>query len=387
MSPLVTVLLSFLLGAVVGAALALVFAWGRRTRARLAEPVPVVDPEVPVVLDAFRQPVVIIGPHDEIRYANAPSRAVGLVRGTRIGIGEVLDAARAARRTGEGADREVSMGQSADGPSRRLQVRIRPLEHEAVLLVGDDRSALLRVDESKRDLVSNISHELKTPVGALRVLAETIQEAADDPDYVRHFASRMIAESTRLGELVQQIIELGRLQSDDPLGDAAPVDIDEVVEAAAARASASCQARGIHFSIAGDKGQRVIGDRHQLRVALSNLVENAISYSDHGARVSVTVKAVDEDGDHWVDISVTDNGIGIGVEDQKRIFERFYRVDYARSRENGGTGLGLSIVKHVVIAHGGTVRLWSRPGRGSTFTMRLPALIGHDDGSQPEERP
>ncbi|RLP10096.1 Signal-transduction histidine kinase senX3 [Propionibacterium australiense] len=379
-------LLSFLLGAAVGAALALVLAWGRRARARIAEQTPVISPEVPAVLDAFRQPVVIIGPHDEIRYANAPSRAIGLVRGTRVGIGEVLGAARTARRTGEGSDREVSLGSSDGGPSRQLHVRIRPLDREAVLLVGDDRSALIRVDESKRDLVSNISHELKTPVGALQVLAETIQEAADDPDYVRHFASRMAAESTRLGELVQQIIELGRLQSDDPLGDAAPVDVDEVVAAAASRASASCQARDIHFSIAGDKGLRVIGDRHQLRVALSNLVENAISYSDHGARVAVTVKAVDEDGDHWVDIAVTDNGIGISTEDQKRIFERFYRVDYARSRENGGTGLGLSIVKHVVIAHGGTVRLWSRPGRGSTFTMRLPALIGRDDATQLEER-
>ena len=240
------------------------------------------------------------------------------------------------------------------------------------------------MDESKRDLVANISHELKTPVGALQVLAETVQEAADEPEAVRHFAGRMLAESTRLGELVQQIIELNRLQSDDPLGDAAPVDIDEIVRTAAGRAREACQARRINFSIAGDKGLRVIGDRHQLRVALSNLVENAISYSDPGARVAVTVRGVDEDGDRWVDIAVTDNGIGIGEEDQKRIFERFYRVDYARSRENGGTGLGLSIVKHVAVAHGGGIRLWSRPGRGSTFTMRLPALVGpveHNDGT------
>lgn len=374
-----TVLLCFVLGMIVGVALSLVLVWGHQARMRAAERPPAVDPEVPVVLDAFRQPVVLAGPHDELLYANAPARMTGLVRGTRIGIGEVLEATRAVRRTGEGLDREVTtLGAAAEGPSRRLQVRIRPLERETVLLVGDDRSVLIRVDESKRDLVANISHELKTPVGALRVLAETVQEAADDPEAVRHFAERMIVESTRLGELVQQIIELNRLQSDDPLGDAAPVDIDEVVATAAARAEEACQARRINFSIAGDRGLRVIGDGHQLRVALSNLVENAISYSDPGARVAVTVRVVDEDGDHWVDIAVTDNGIGIGTEDQKRIFERFYRVDYARSRENGGTGLGLSIVKHVAVAHGGGIRLWSRPGRGSTFTMRLPALIGHD---------
>ncbi|WP_316669909.1 ATP-binding protein [uncultured Propionibacterium sp.] len=387
MGPSVTVLLGFVLGAMTGAALALVFAWGYRARVRMAERPPVVDPEVPLVLDAFRQPVVIAGPHDELLYANASARTIGLVRGTRIGIGEVLDAARTVRRIGEGTDREVTLGAVGDGPSRQLQVSIRPLEREAVLLVGDDRSALIRVDESKRDLVTNISHELKTPVGALRVLAETVQEAADDSEAVRHFAGRMISESTRLGELVQQIIELNRLQSDDPLGDAAPVGIDEVVETAAVRAGESCQARGIHFSIAGDKGLRVIGDRRQLRVALSNLVENAISYSDPGARVAVTVRAVDEDGDRWVDVAVTDNGIGIGAEDQKRIFERFYRVDYARSRENGGTGLGLSIVKHVAAAHGGSIRLWSRPGRGSTFTMRLPALIEHDDIARQGEGP
>lgn len=357
---MVTVLLGFVLGAMVGAALALVLAWGHRARVRMAEPPPVVDPEVPEVLDAFRQPVVVAGPHDELLYANAPARTIGLVRGTRIGIAEVLEAVRAARRTGEGADREVMLG------------------------AADDRSALIRVDESKRDLVANISHELKTPVGALQVLAETVQEAADEPEAVRHFAGRMLVESTRLGELVQQIIELGRLQSDDPLGDAAPVDIDEIVQTAAGRAREACQARRISFSIAGDEGLRVIGDRHQLRVALSNLVENAISYSDPGARVAVTVRDVDEDGDRWVDIAVTDNGIGIGEEDQERIFERFYRVDYARSRENGGTGLGLSIVKHVAVAHGGGIRLWSRPGRGSTFTMRLPALVDpveHNDGT------
>lgn len=381
---MVTVLLGFVLGAMVGAALALVLAWGHRARVRMTEPPPVVDPEVPEVLDAFRQPVVVAGPHDELLYANAPARTIGLVRGTRIGIAEVLEAVRAARRTGEGADREVMLGAADDAPSRQLQVRIRPLAREAVLVVGDDRSALIRVDESKRDLVANISHELKTPVGALQVLAETVQEAADEPEAVRHFAGRMLVESTRLGELVQQIIELGRLQSDDPLGDAAPVDIDEIVQTAAGRAREACQARRISFSIAGDEGLRVIGDRHQLRVALSNLVENAISYSDPGARVAVTVRDVDEDGDRWVDIAVTDNGIGIGEEDQERIFERFYRVDYARSRENGGTGLGLSIVKHVAVAHGGGIRLWSRPGRGSTFTMRLPALVDpveHNDGT------
>ena len=296
--------------------------------------------------------------------------------GGRIGIHQVLDQVRRARESGKASVHDVRLGSDLAGPARILTARVHPMERDAVLAIVEDHSAVLRADESKRDLVANVSHELKTPVGAMQVLAETLQAAADDPEAVRHFAGRMGVESKRLGELVGQIIELSRLQSDDPLLGAHVVSVDEVVAQAASRTHDALVGHEVSFSVTGDKGLTVIGDLDQLTNAITNLVANAISYSDRGARVAVTVRRVAQADDHWVEIAVTDNGIGIAPEEQERIFERFYRVDYARSRADGGTGLGLSIVKHVVAAHGGSISLWSRPGQGSTFTVRLPEDLG-----------
>ncbi|MCT2989019.1 two-component sensor histidine kinase, partial [Propionibacterium freudenreichii] len=307
---------------------------------------------------------------------NEPARTLGLVRGGRIGIHQVLDQVRRARESGKASVHDVRLGSDLAGPARILTARVHPMERDAVLAIVEDHSAVLRADESKRDLVANVSHELKTPVGAMQVLAETLQAAADDPEAVRHFAGRMGVESKRLGELVGQIIELSRLQSDDPLLGAHVVSVDEVVAQAASRTHDALVGHEVSFSVTGDKGLTVIGDLDQLTNAITNLVANAISYSDRGARVAVTVRRVAQADDHWVEIAVTDNGIGIAPEEQERIFERFYRVDYARSRADGGTGLGLSIVKHVVAAHGGSISLWSRPGQGSTFTVRLPEDLG-----------
>lgn len=294
----------------------------------------------------------------------------------RIGIHQVLDQVRRARESGKASVHDVRLGSDLAGPARILTARVHPMERDAVLAIVEDHSAVLRADESKRGLVANVSHELKTPVGAMQVLAETLQAAADDPEAVRHFAGRMGVESKRLGELVGQIIELSRLQSDDPLLGAHVVSVDEVVAQAASRTHDALVGHEVSFSVTGDKGLTVIGDLDQLTNAITNLVANAISYSDRGARVAVTVRRVAQADDHWVEIAVTDNGIGIAPEEQERIFERFYRVDYARSRADGGTGLGLSIVKHVVAAHGGSISLWSRPGQGSTFTVRLPEDLG-----------
>jgi two-component system sensor histidine kinase SenX3 len=243
-----------------------------------------------------------------------------------------------------------------------------PLSNGAVVVIGEDRSADLRFSETRRDFVANITHELKTPIGAISLLAEAADAAAEDPDAVRTFLGKLAKENRRLNELVSQIIALSRLQAEDPLLAAHHVDVTRVLESSVARCREIATAGGISLSLATEPGLQVVGDTEELETAVTNLVQNAVAYSETGARVAVTSQAV---GDR-VEIRVSDNGIGIGIADQARIFERFYRVNADRSRASGGTGLGLSIVKHVAQAHGGEVSVWSKLGQGSTFTLRLP---------------
>src|SRR5688500_17588644 len=182
-------------------------------------------------------------------------------------------------------------------------------------------------------------------------------------------------ESARLSDLVGQIIELSRLQSDAPLADPEIVNIDEVLSDAVDRRRMDAERNQITLTVAGVAGTRVLGSARQLGVAVGNLVENAIVYSDPGARVVVAAHVQARSDDDYVEITVSDNGIGIPPAELDRIFERFYRVDYARSRANGGTGLGLAIVKHIAAIHGGDVSVWSQVGQGSTFTIRIPAHL------------
>jgi two-component system sensor histidine kinase SenX3 len=251
-----------------------------------------------------------------------------------------------------------------------VSARIAPLGVRHVLVLVEDQTDARRVDAVRRDFVANVSHELKTPVGALRLLAEAVQDASDDPEAVVRFADRMQHESQRLSHLVQELIDLSRLESRDPLKDAAPVGIDVMVDAAIDRAAELAAAKDIAITFAGEQGLKVFGSEAQLTMALGNLIENAVNYSGGKTRVGVTVR---RSGD-LAEISVTDQGIGIPGDELQRIFERFYRVDPARSRMTGGTGLGLSIVKHIAQNHGGDVRVWSAEGAGSTFTLRLPLL-------------
>ena len=253
-------------------------------------------------------------------------------------------------------------------PSAVLAV-VRPLGDGFTLVEAADMSDAVRLEATRRDFVANVSHELKTPVGAVGLLAEAVLDSADDPATVHRFASKILSESTRLGALVTELIALSRLTGAESLPDLSSVEVDEVVEEALARCRITAESAGIEITVDAGSGLEVDGDRTLLVTALSNLVENAIAYSPPDAQVSVTRALVDG----WAEISVTDRGIGIAPEHQVRVFERFFRVDFARSRATGGTGLGLAIVKHVLANHGGEVRLWSRPGTGSTFTMRLPA--------------
>ncbi|BBE21643.1 hypothetical protein MN0502_05260 [Arthrobacter sp. MN05-02] len=259
-----------------------------------------------------------------------------------------------------------------------VQVRVAALGAEYILILADDRTEITRSEEIRNDFVANVSHELKTPVGAISLLAEAIDEAAEDEIAVRRFAQRMHKESGRLSALVQDIIELSRLQGADVVRRGKPVDINSVIAEAVDRNKLPAESKQIDIVVGGSVATPVYGDRELLLMtAFRNLIDNAIRYSPEGTRVGVGVRA----RDGLVEVSVTDQGSGITPEEQERIFERFYRIDAARSRQTGGTGLGLSIVKHVVSNHGGEVTVWSQAGQGSTFTVRLPEMEGApDDG-------
>ncbi|OYO16841.1 two-component sensor histidine kinase [Enemella evansiae] len=348
-------------------------------------PEPVVPEGVSAVIGVLRSSAVVIGPHDQVLQSTSQARTFGLVRGTRIAVPIVLDLIREVRRDGQIRTAELELRRGRGAPSLYLTARVAPIA-DLVLVLAEDRTAARRVEETRRDFVANISHELKTPIGAISLLSEAVEDAADDPEAVRGFASRMGRESARLSELVAQIIELSRLQADDPLHTAEEVDIDRVLATAVRRSQERAGARGVTLSVAGERGCKVMGDTEQLTTAVSNLVENAVIYSEPRHRVAVAARRTSDADDDYVELTVSDSGIGIAAKDVPRIFERFYRVDYARSRDNGGTGLGLSIVKHIAGAHGGTVSVWSKLGQGSTFTIRIPAhadldqqLVGDGD--------
>jgi two-component system sensor histidine kinase SenX3 len=290
----------------------------------------------------------------------------------------------ATRRDGEIRERELEMARDRHAAApMRISARVAPLGAELVLVLVQDRTESRRLEAIRRDFVANVSHELKTPVGALQLLAEAVGNAADDPDAVRRFAGRMIAESERLSSLVKELLELSRVQADDPLISPEPVDIDTVVRAATERVGAIAASRGVEIATAGVSALRVLGSFRQLVVALGNLVDNAIAYSPDDSVVSITT-ATDSDD---VVITVADQGIGIPEAEQERIFERFYRVDPARARATGGTGLGLAIVKHVVAVHGGDVSVRSSEGGGSTFSLRLPRFLAGDEDTLAPARP
>jgi two-component system sensor histidine kinase SenX3 len=227
----------------------------------------------------------------------------------------------------------------------------------------------------RRDFVANISHELKTPIGAISLLSEALSEAADDPDMVRHFADRLSNESARLASITREIIELSRLQAEGALAKFDTVAIDKVLRQSVDSNRVLASAKNIDFVIGGDEGVTVWGDFDRLVVAVNNLLSNAVQYSPENTRVGVGVS----DAEDRVEIVVTDQGPGMSQEEAERVFERFYRTDQARSRTTGGTGLGLSIVKHIVNHHGGDIKVWSLPGQGSTFTIRLPRNPAESD--------
>jgi two-component system, OmpR family, sensor histidine kinase SenX3 len=364
-------LLFALLGAFLGAGV--VLAWRisesqTRPEVTFSSTLP---PGIAAVLSVLRSSALVVDSGEQVLKASAPAIAMGLVRDRRIAVRELADLVRQVRRDGQIRETEIVMQRAPGTPPRHVSARVAPLSSQLVLALVEDRTREHRVESIRRDFVANVSHELKTPVGAIRLLSDAVIDAADDPEAVQRFAGRMHAESERLARLVQQIIELSRLQGDDPLDEPAPVEVDDLLKRVIDENSTDANASGITLVRDGDEGLVLLGSREQVAVALGNLVANAVAYSPSGSTVVVAAKG----GESTVDLGVTDQGIGIPAHEIDRIFERFYRVDPARHRSTGGTGLGLSIVKHVAASHGGDVRVWSVEGQGSTFTLTLPRKV------------
>ena len=329
-----------------------------------------ISPAMATLLANIDAEVIIVGSDDLIIYLSENANTFNLKRENRISNESLQHLVRAVRRsrTIQEATMELPRGPLGTG-THDLLVRVIPLEADGLIcvLIFDD-SEMRRLDSIRRDFVANISHELKTPIGALSILSEAVLGASDDPDAIVRFATRMQVESKRLSDLVQEIINLSRLQDDDPLKNAKVIDLNEVLLNAIDQLELNAKARGIELIYSEQAIARIKGDHSQISMAISNLVENAINYSPEGTRVAIALRVKD----NLAEVSITDQGIGIPEKDLERIFERFYRVDPARSRATGGTGLGLSIVKHVVTNHGGDVSVWSIENAGSTFTIRFP---------------
>jgi two-component system sensor histidine kinase SenX3 len=369
-----------------------------------------------LLLEALSEGAIVVDRGDDVLLANSAARAMGALSVDRLATEQLRAAAHQALDTGVTTTEVVPLPRGFLGREVSfVSVSAVPLGTAedgrtlAVALLLSDLTESRRLEAVRRDFVANISHELKTPVGALTLLAEAVQEAADDPDAVQRFAARMQHEGQRLGRLVGELIALSRVQGVDALPELEPVSVQLLLDDAIDRSRLVAEKVGISLSASVTPGLMALGDEKQLAMAVANLVDNAVSYSAGGTRVVLTGRPVaanpeisdsdksemrsvqwidptgrpspaDDPRGQWIEIAVTDQGIGIAESDLDRIFERFYRVDPARSRATGGTGLGLAIVKHVVTNHGGSVDVWSAEGAGSTFTLHLP-------GQAPVRRP
>lgn len=362
--------LGIVLGIVVSA-VALVAYWiSQRYWGQIDEPDvdPADDTDITDLLTALPQSHIVLDADNTVLRASSITYAYNLVRNGQL-RDELRELVDVAREEGSISDLELRLQRRDENAADlRLWVRATPLAGDNVLILFEDNTEKRRLEETRRDFVANVSHELKTPVGAIGLLAEAISEVADEPENVRRFSNKLTLESERLADLVQEIIQLSRLQDANVLADSDFVSVDDIVQEALDRVRVEADDRGIKLQSGGQSGLNVYGNRSLLTTAVRNLLDNAVRYSRPHGQVSVGVTA--DSGE--VHIAVVDAGEGIPTEARERIFERFFRGDRARSRETGGSGLGLSIVKHVTADHGGRIKLWSQKGQGSTFTMILP---------------
>ena len=325
---------------------------------------------------------LVLDQNNQVLRASRAATKLGIVEDREVAIDQIKDLIARAKLKGSTVQEEFELTRG-DGNVLHLMVRVAPLGSKFTLLVADDRTDIYRIDNVRRDFIANISHELKTPIGAVSLLAETLSMSADNPAQVRKFAASLEREAARLAELTGDIIELSKLQSLGAPEANSRISIDDVVNEAVDANRVLAESSGIELLVQAQSGAVVKGDKTSLVNAVHNLVRNAINYSNAPDRVGVGVVVRDDK----VEISVTDQGVGIPAGELGRIFERFYRGDPARTREKGGSGLGLSIVKHVVQNHRGEVRVWSHPGRGSTFTIKLDTVEPEDTTTKPNQIP
>lgn len=319
-------------------------------------------------LDWVSEGVVVCDERGTEVYRNAKAMSLAGVRSADVVAARAIDDALALAVSGERPEQLLELF----SPTRRnLVIRAWPVLVEdgpiGAVAVVEDVSERRRLEAIRRDFVANVSHELKTPVGALSLLAETL-DGEEDPDVVARLAARVSAEAARLGRIIDDLLDLSRIEANDaPLREANPLGL--LIRQAVDPVRPMADNRDIKIDLSEAGGDTLVqGDRRDLVSAIGNLVENAVKYSEDGSLVRVCAT---RDGP-WVTVAVSDEGVGIPRREHERIFERFYRVDRARSRLTGGTGLGLSIVRHVAVNHGGSVELESEEGLGSTFRLRLP---------------
>ena len=314
--------------------------------------------------------VIWVDGDNKIKYASEVALSLNIAREDKIQIDALETLISMARKIDEPLIKKVKAKRPLGIAKLNLDTWVMRLERGEVLLWAQNNSVVSRVETMRRDFVANISHELKTPVGALSLLAEAIEESGKDSESIQKFAKRIGPETKRLTNVIRDIIDLSQVQSDDPLASANPVEVDRVINDAVDAVQLLADLNNVEIAQVNEPDVKIVGDEYQLVMAIRNLLTNAITFSPASSRITVGAKL--KDG--VVEITVSDQGIGISLENQSRIFERFYRVDPARSRSTGGTGLGLAIVKHVCENHGGEVSVWSVPGQGSTFTMKFPQM-------------
>jgi two-component system sensor histidine kinase SenX3 len=365
-----------ILGGVVALAAAAFFGWflGKR-KPQLIESEPDSFPDlIAEVLELMGSVGIVLDGSNRVVGTNSWAESFGLVARGLLVHAETVDLVKRAR---SGSDIESFEGVLRVGLAQEkvsVAAKAKLVEGDYVVLVLEDRTSDIRLDKTRRDFIENISHELKTPIGAIALLSEAIQEAGDDQAAVAKFAASLNKESSRLTFLVQDIIKLSRLQSEEVLASAEIVNLNDVTAEAIDRNEQLAASRKIRLVSEQAPKLEVFGNKEMLITAVKNLVENAISYSDQGTSVGIGCGAKES----IAEITVTDSGAGISPENQLRIFERFYRADPSRSRDTGGTGLGLSIVKHVAKIHRGEIKLFSQVGVGSTFTLRIPLATAAD---------